>query len=109
MTREEKHNNFIKVIKFLYPKDPIKKWVCDDLDSGHNYGNSWDNIMGLLETITKHPKIKDFEIGIDYAAIVYCENNEDGFHKNALCEDKSLNIKQKVYIVCLEAIDYLQK
>lgn len=53
MNITELHNNFIKILKFQYPNEPIKQWVLDDENRIGNYHQNWDELMPVVDKILK--------------------------------------------------------
>lgn len=92
--------NWILILQFLHPNEPIKAWCLTSDEIGH-YHDEWDWLMPLWNAVNKS----------NYSIIIYPDYcyliDDDGMQINS--DYYSKTIEMSIYLACVDAIKLINK
>lgn len=110
------HDNYIKILKFEHPEEPIKKWVIDHPSYIGEYHSSWEHLMPIVEKIESLNLIIR-EVEHEFWVDIYgtecdindyeCGNSEPSYNIN-ICHNEDTKIKS-TYKAVVHFIDWYNK
>jgi hypothetical protein len=74
---EQIHKQYMLILEFLYPNEPIKQWVRDDITQLGSYHNDWNSFMKLARKLKDDyddsMEIPDYDLVFEYIAMLDLE------------------------------------
>lgn len=113
LNAEKLHSNHLKILKFLYPGEPIKSWVLDDEKESSHYHKEYDWVFKLVEKIESlSTRVIPIEFKIRNSVVEICVYESMRYpttfyfyHKSNYTNDKVMAI----YECAIAFIDWYQK
>lgn len=113
LNAEELHSNHLKILKFLYPGEPIKSWVIDDEKENGHYHKEYDWVFKLVEKIESlSTRVIPIEFKIRNSIVEICVYESMRYpitfyfyHKSNYTDDKVMAI----YECAIAFIDWYEK
>lgn len=106
------HTNYLRLLAFQFPGEPIKAWVIKDKTQVGNYHDQYDTIMELREVIHQydvyiiiHASYCYIVIGIEAERqvdhVAYLEFEGTEYHGATTIE--------QIYDACVAAVNFIQR